>query len=191
MDVHLQAQGHDIGQNWPKSVDNLHNHCHQNTTKEPEVDCREAPLSNRPDRSSSNESITDVVCTNEDTLLLPNHKPTISQTVDKDDVPENPYPIISNQPLAHPLQEDVVNATSPICSPPAASVAQVKPGSASPQKCNGHHHHSHSQPHKKRLPSTAKSQHSLKTNAAQIQEVAGDGTVGLLFQSEVSGCGTI
>lgn len=92
-----------------------------------------------------------------------------------DDIPENPYPIISNQPLGHPLQEDVVNAASPICSPPAASVAQVKPDSASPQKCNGHHHHSHSQPHKKRLPSAAKSQHSLKTNAAQIQEVAGDG----------------
>ncbi|XP_062397367.1 myoD family inhibitor isoform X3 [Sardina pilchardus] len=82
-------------------------------------------------------------------------------------------PVVSNQPVAQPFQEGVANGVPPICSPPAASVTPVRPGAASPQKCNGHSHHHH-HPHKKRLPSTTKSQQSFKTNAAQIQEVAGD-----------------
>ncbi|XP_048097837.1 myoD family inhibitor isoform X1 [Alosa alosa] len=172
MDVHPQAEGAEVGRDRPKSVDNLQNHCLQHATKEAEDERKEAPLSGRPDQSSSNESITDVGCTNDDTLLLPNHKPIISQTVDKDD-PHLQNPVVSNQPVAQPLQEGVANGAPPICTPPAASVALVKPGAASPQKCNGHSLHHH-HPHKKRLPSTTKSQQSFKTNAAQIQEVAGD-----------------
>lgn len=40
MDVHPQAQGEDIGQGRSKSMDSLHNHCHQTTTKEALVDCK-------------------------------------------------------------------------------------------------------------------------------------------------------
>lgn len=39
MDGHPQAPGGDgVGQDWPKSVDNLQGHCLQHATKEPEVE---------------------------------------------------------------------------------------------------------------------------------------------------------
>lgn len=58
----------------------------------------------------------------------------------------------------------------PICTPPTASTGQRPPDPAQVPKCNGH-----SQSHKKHLPSTSKSQQSLKASATQIQQVAGDG----------------
>lgn len=173
MDVQPQAPGEETGQDRAKIKDNLQNHCPQHAAKQPEAEYKEARLTDRAEKRYSDESITDLVYTNEDALLLPNHKPMISHTTDKDDLHfENS--VVCNQPVAHPLQEGVGNRAPPICTPPVATAVQVKPGSASAstEKSNGHHHQ-----HKKPLPSASKSQQSFKANAAQIQEVAGDGTL--------------
>lgn len=61
-------------------------------------------------------------------------------------------------------------ASTHICTPPSASTGPKGWNTPQSPKCNGHVH-----PNKKRLPSTTKSQQLFKADAAQIQEVAGDG----------------
>ncbi|TTB56412.1 MyoD family inhibitor domain-containing protein [Bagarius yarrelli] len=132
----------------------------QNITQQPDPYPAKVSCANRKAYSSSDDSLTDIVITNEDALLLPDHVPVIVHKLEK----ETP------SPLSSPSSSDTVsNRSPPVCTPPSASKGQRAPEPAHVPKTNGH-----KPPHKKRSPSTSKSQQSLKTSASQVQEVADD-----------------
>ncbi|MCI4380592.1 hypothetical protein PGIGA_G00241630 [Pangasianodon gigas] len=132
----------------------------QDITQQPDPLSAKFPCANGIVYGGSNDSLTDIVITNEDALLLPNHVPVIVHKLDK----EIPSPLNGLSP-----PDTVSNRSPPVCTPPTASTGQRAPDSAHIPKSN-----EHNKPHKKRPPSTSKSQQSLKTSASQIQEVAGD-----------------
>ncbi|MCJ8734702.1 hypothetical protein PDJAM_G00238290 [Pangasius djambal] len=132
----------------------------QDITQQPDPLSAKLPCANGIAYGGSNDSLMDIVITNEDALLLPNHVPVIVHKLDK----ETPSPLNGLSP-----PDTVPNRSPPVCTPPTASTGQRAPDSAHIPKSKGHN-----KPHKKRPPSTSKSQQSLKTSASQIQEVAGD-----------------
>ncbi|XP_027007548.1 myoD family inhibitor isoform X5 [Tachysurus fulvidraco] len=73
--------------------------------------------------------------------------------------PETPSPLNG---LSSP--DTGSNRSPPVCTPPSPSKGQRAPDPA----------HKPHKPHRKRPPSTSKSQQSLKTSSGQIQDVAGD-----------------
>ncbi|KAI5610496.1 hypothetical protein C0J50_5319 [Silurus asotus] len=131
----------------------------QDITQQSDPGSANLPCANGTGYGGSNDSLTDIVITNEDALLLPDHVPVMVHQLDK----ETPNPLNGFSP-----PDTVSNKPRPVCTPPAPSTGQRATDSAHMPKSNGHNN-----PHKK-LPSTSKSQQTLKTSATQIQEAAGD-----------------
>ncbi|XP_030640824.1 myoD family inhibitor domain-containing protein [Chanos chanos] len=170
MDLQLQGGGNDSGQDRSKTSDNHEKPITALVATEATGDCAKVTPednqgSDRKDHRASDESLTDVVSTNDCALLLPNHKPAIPLKTEKED-PSTERP---NLPNGHTSLEGVSSGAPPICTPPSRLSGQMGPLSSQPQTCNGHSHSD-----KKRLPSSTKSQKSFKANATQIQQVAGD-----------------
>ncbi|KAF4072576.1 hypothetical protein AMELA_G00264660 [Ameiurus melas] len=160
---HKETEAMDVQQH--SGMDRTHrNHLIQPESRVAEQDITQQPAklprANGIGYGGSNDSLTDIVITNENALLLPNHVPVIVHKLDK----ETPSPLNGLSST-----DTVPNRSPPVCTPPTASAGQRAPDSAHIPKANGHN-----KPHKKRPPSTTKSQQSLKTSANQIQEVAGD-----------------
>ncbi|KAG7332715.1 hypothetical protein KOW79_004549 [Hemibagrus wyckioides] len=133
----------------------------QDVTQQPDPLPARLPCVNGIGYGGSDDSLTDIVITNEDALLLPNHVPVIVHKLDK----ETPSPLNGLSP-----PDTVANRSPPVCTPPSPSKDQRAPHPAQIPKSNGH-----KKPHKKkRPPSTSKSQQSLKTSSNQVQDDAGD-----------------
>ncbi|XP_060788428.1 myoD family inhibitor [Neoarius graeffei] len=132
----------------------------QDVTQQPDPLSPKLPCANGVGYGGSNDSLTDIVITNEDALLLPNHVPVIVHKLDK----ETPSPLDDLSP-----PDTGSNRAPPVCTPPTASSGQRAPDSEHISKSNRQNN-----PHKKRPPSTSKSQQSLKKSASQIQEGTGD-----------------
>ncbi|KAI4901572.1 hypothetical protein NFI96_012093 [Prochilodus magdalenae] len=178
MDVQQQEVTLNSGTDRTKSCENHTHHITQEHTAETEIITRQPDslsakitCSNGIGHRGSEESLNDIVVTSEDALLLPDHVPVLPHKIEKESfykitvkVSKTPSPLSG---LTSP--DTVTKGSPPICTPNTASTSQRAPDLAQVPKCNGH-----SQPHKKRLPSTSKSQQSLKANATQIQQVAGD-----------------
>ncbi|XP_072536900.1 uncharacterized protein [Salminus brasiliensis] len=164
MDVQPQDVALSSGKDRTKSCENHSNHITQPQSTAETADITGDPAkitcSNGVAHRGSDESLVDIVVTSEDALLLPDHVPVLPHKIEK----ESPSPLNAPTPL-----DTVTNVSPPICTPPTASRGLRAPDPAQVPKCHGH-----SQPHKKRLPSTSKSQQSLKASATQIQQVAGD-----------------
>ncbi|XP_067096601.1 myoD family inhibitor isoform X1 [Osmerus mordax] len=116
----------------------------------------------RTEDGDSDDSMTDNLSTNDVARLLPNHKSTNHKT-QKEDPP--------SKEDSSPRPEAQITGDPPICTPPSASLPPLPP------KCNGHggQEGQGCPGNKNRLPSATKSQQSFKSDAAQIQQVAGDG----------------
>ncbi|KAL7828915.1 hypothetical protein SRHO_G00325490 [Serrasalmus rhombeus] len=160
MDVQQQDVTLNSGKDRAKSCENHTNHINpsESTAETEAITAEPAKItcSNGLGHRGSYASLNDIVVTSEDALLLPDHVPVIPHKIEKETL----------GPLTPP--DTVTNGSPPICTPPTASTDQKAPDPAQVPKCNGHN------AHKKRLPSTSKSQQSLKANATQIQQVAGD-----------------
>ncbi|KAF5898124.1 myoD family inhibitor-like, partial [Clarias magur] len=133
----------------------------QDITQQPEPLSAKLPCANGIVYGESNDSLLDIVITNEDALLLPGHIPVIVHKLDK----ETPSPLNG---LSSP--DTMSNGSPPVCTPPTVSPGQRASDSTRKPSSNGHN-----KPHKKQHPpSSSKSQQNLKTNTGQIQDAAGD-----------------
>ncbi|KAK2841383.1 hypothetical protein Q7C36_012962 [Tachysurus vachellii] len=167
---HKETEAMDVQQNGGKD------RTHRNHLIRPESRVEVQDITQQPDPlparltsargigyEGSDDSLTDIVITNEDALLLPDHVPAIVHKLDK----ETP------SPLNGPSSPDTgSNLSPPVCTPPSPSKGQRAPDPAQISKYNMHN--KPHKPHRKRPPSTSKSQQSLKTSSSQIQDVAGD-----------------
>ncbi|XP_010899272.1 myoD family inhibitor [Esox lucius] len=116
------------------------------------------------------DSQTDHTSTNDVSRLLPDH------------VPDNPYKLnrgvhessmdvpVTSSPKMSPIT--LANGPSPVCTPPPVSSNQKgwSPLQAPPPPACQHGHPNQ----KQRMHSTTKCQNSLKADATQIKEIAGD-----------------
>ncbi|XP_055747046.1 uncharacterized protein zgc:113363 isoform X2 [Salvelinus fontinalis] len=140
-------------------------------TELPEPSVRSA----RADGEDSDDSMTDLNTTDDASHLLPNSIPSNPYHLQRVELPSG-VPV-SSSPTTSP--ETLINgaSTSPVCTPPSASVNQTgwsppqSPQSPQSPACDRHHGHPIKKQH---LPSTTRSQNSLKTDATQIKEIAGD-----------------
>ncbi|KAJ8393489.1 hypothetical protein AAFF_G00059620 [Aldrovandia affinis] len=173
MDGPLEGRARDMGHDGPQNQDHTENANAQPEQSSATVDhtestAEEAPGSDRTGLESSDLSLTDDVSANENYRLIPQQESTPNHTLRAAAATvENPVSSLQN---GHTLPKGLTNGALPICTPPTASAG--RPGSVSPQSPKGN---GQAPAGKKRLPSTStNSQHSLKTTAAQIQQVAGD-----------------
>ncbi|XP_061114509.1 myoD family inhibitor domain-containing protein [Conger conger] len=175
MDVPLQGQDRDMGHDRPQSLGGTE---HPYTGPEQSTataghtksETEETPASGRTGLEKSHHSLTDDVPTNENCCLISQHQhaSTPNQILRAEaDSGENPVSSLQN---GHAPPMGLANGAPPICTPPTVSAAHPGWRLAQPPKCSAKASHD-----KKRLPSTStNSQNSLKTTAAQIQQVAGD-----------------
>ncbi|XP_045062940.1 myoD family inhibitor isoform X1 [Coregonus clupeaformis] len=128
--------------------------------------------SDRADDEDSDDSMTDLSTTDDVSHLLPNRVPTNPYQLQKVEPPTG-VPL-SSSPKTSPKTLTNGASPSPVCTPPSASNNQrgwSPPQPPQPPACNRHHGHPDKKQH---LPSTTKSQNSLKADATQIKEIAGD-----------------
>ncbi|KAG9336029.1 hypothetical protein JZ751_003288, partial [Albula glossodonta] len=120
---------------------------------------------------TSDRSLTDDVSANETHHHAPQHASTPNHTLR----PAHPKGANGQKPVSslqngHAPPRSHANGAPPICTPPTASAGRPGWLSVQPQKSDGQ-----APADKRRLASSSTgSQHSLKTTAAQIQQVAGD-----------------
>ncbi|XP_036390169.1 myoD family inhibitor domain-containing protein [Megalops cyprinoides] len=173
MDVPQEGQARDAGQDVPPNVDSAEDPSAEpeetrTTEDHTESPSEEAPSSDRMGHESTDHSLTEDVSANEKCCLIPQHASTPNHIV-RTDAPtrKSPAPGLQN---GHTPPRGVANGALPVCTPPTVSGGHPGWPSAQSPKSSAPVH-----PDKKRLPSTStNSQHSLKTTAAQIQQVAGD-----------------
>ncbi|XP_030588603.1 putative protein TPRXL isoform X2 [Archocentrus centrarchus] len=123
------------------------------------------PASHKSDADSSDDSLTDSSSTNDISRLLPTQPSSALRKQKGVDSSSSSSSSSSSPP--------------PVCTPPSSSCTSPPPPASRSSTSRQHQHQSTKQ---KRLSST-KSHASLKTDAAHIKEVAGDGAV------HVFGCG--
>ncbi|KAL4646278.1 myoD family inhibitor-like [Arapaima gigas] len=169
MDMQLESEDdRDVGQ------DAAMDHCStQNHTTEPTLDAakgdhtQEATSSDVRDQGSCDFSLVGDVYHSDDPHPFP-HSAAESTEATENPTCDSSTPILKDSVM---ISKAATNGAMPICSPPSLSTGhsrwppQQSPRNKRPVRLD-----------KKRLPSTstANSQHSLKTTASQIQQVAGD-----------------
>ncbi|XP_064876131.1 myoD family inhibitor domain-containing protein isoform X3 [Oncorhynchus nerka] len=126
----------------------------------------------RADGEDSDDSMTDHNTTDDASHLLPNSIPSNPHHLPRVELPSG-VPV-SSSPKTSP--KTLINGASPspVCTPPSASLNQrgwSPPQSPQSPACDRHHGHPIKKQH---LPSTTRSQNSLKADATQIKEIAGD-----------------
>ncbi|XP_031650732.1 uncharacterized protein zgc:113363 isoform X1 [Oncorhynchus kisutch] len=126
----------------------------------------------RADGEDSDDSMTDLNTTDDASHLLPNSIPSNPYHLPRVELPSG-VPV-SSSPKTSP--KTLINGASPspVCTPPSASLNQrgwSPPQSPQSPACDRHHGHPIKKQH---LPSTTRSQNSLKADATQIKEIAGD-----------------
>ncbi|XP_029574143.1 uncharacterized protein zgc:113363 isoform X1 [Salmo trutta] len=126
----------------------------------------------RADGEDSDDSMTDLNTTDDASHLLPNSLPSNPYQLQRVDLPSG-VPV-SSSPKTSPKTLINGDSPSPVCTPPSASLNQrgwIPPQSPESPACDRHHGHPIKKQH---LPSTTRSQNSLKADATQIKEIAGD-----------------
>ncbi|KPP66861.1 myoD family inhibitor-like [Scleropages formosus] len=168
MDVQLEGEAGDMGQAAAKDLCGTQEHSSEPTldgTKGDHTECssQEATSADVMDQGSYDFTLVGGVYLNEDPHLLPHSASKCTQAPETPTC-ENSAPIFKD---GITLSKASVNGAQPVCSPPTFTAGHPRWSSPQSSRNNGQGQH---------LPptSTANSQHSLKTTAAQIQQVAGD-----------------